>query len=176
MNKAVFLDRDGVVNKALVINGTPFSPRSVQEVEITQEASKCVNRLEKLGFEIAIITNQPDIARAKTTISKVNEIHDFIKEATGIKNFFICPHDDSDNRECRKPKIGLLLQAAKLLNIDLKRSYLIGDRWKDIEAGQSAGCRSIFINNNYVEKAPNFPYIEVQSLSEATQLIAGEIL
>ncbi len=174
MNKAVFLDRDGVVNKALVVNGTPFSPRLLQEVEIVEEVSNCVIRLKKLGFKIAIVTNQPDIARAKTTLSKVNEIHDFITEETGITNFFICPHDDSDNCECRKPKIGLLLQAATRLKIDLKRSYLIGDRWKDIEAGQSAGCKSIFINNNYLEKAPKLPYIEVKSLSEATQIIAGD--
>lgn len=175
MRKAVFLDRDGVVNKAIVRNGAPFSPKSMQEVEIIEDVRECIIRLEKLEFQIVVVTNQPDIAREKTSLSQVNEIHDLIKKFTGIRNFFICPHDDIDNCECRKPKSGLLVQAAKLLKIDLARSYMIGDRWKDIEAGQNAGCKCIFINRNYSEKSPKFPYTEVKSLSEATVIIAGAI-
>jgi D-glycero-D-manno-heptose 1,7-bisphosphate phosphatase len=176
LHKAVFLDRDGVVNKAIVINGAPFSPKSMQEVEIIEDVRECIIRLEKLEFQIVVVTNQPDIAREKTSLRQVNEIHDLIKKVTGIKNFFICPHDDRDSCECRKPKSGLLVQAAKLLKIDLARSYVIGDRWKDIEAGQNVGCKCIFINRNYSEKPPKFPYTEVNSLSEATHIIAGAIL
>jgi len=174
LNKAVFLDRDGVVNDAIVLNGIPFSPRNIEEVEIRKEVRTCVLRLEKLGFKVVVVTNQPDIARKKTNLRNVNEIHDFIQGETGIENFYICPHDDSDNCECRKPSSGLLLQAAKHLKLDLEKSYLIGDRWKDIEAGQNAGCMCFFINNNYLEKAPQLPYIEVKSLSEATKIIEGE--
>lgn len=176
MYRAVFLDRDGVVNKAIVRNGLPFSPKSKQEVEIIEDVKDCITRLEKLSFQIVVVTNQPDIARKKITINQVNDIHDFIKELTGIRNFFICPHDDSDNCECRKPKSGLLIQAAKLLKIDLGRSYMIGDRWKDIEAGQNAGCTCIFINRNYSENPPKYPFVEVKSLSEAISIIKGSIL
>lgn len=175
MNKAVFLDRDGVVNEAIVRNGVPFSPKSMREVEIIEDVKECIIRLEKLEFQIVVVTNQPDIARKKTSLSRVNEIHDLIKKATGIKNFFICPHDDRDSCQCRKPKSGLLVQAAKLLKIDLERSYIIGDRWKDIEAGQNVGCKGIFINRNYSEKPPKLPYTEVKSLSEATNIIVGAI-
>ena len=175
MNKAVFLDRDGVVNEAIVRNGVPFSPKSMREVEIIEDVKECIIRLEKLEFQIVVVTNQPDIAREKTSLSQVNEIHDLIKKVTGIKNFFICPHDDVHSCECRKPKSGLLVQAAKLLKIDLERSYIIGDRWKDIEAGQNVGCKGIFINRNYSEKLPKLPYTEVKSLSEATSIIVGAI-
>jgi D-glycero-D-manno-heptose 1,7-bisphosphate phosphatase len=174
--RAVFLDRDGVLNKAIVRNGMPFSPKSTQEVEIIEDVKECIIGLEKLGFQIVVVTNQPDIAREEISINQVNDIHDFIKKFTGINNFFICPHDDSDNCECRKPKSGLLLQAAKLLKIDLGRSYMIGDRWKDIEAGQNAGCTCFFINRNYSETPPKHPFIEVKSLSEATSIIKGLIL
>jgi D-glycero-D-manno-heptose 1,7-bisphosphate phosphatase len=176
LDRAVFLDRDGVVNKAIVINGMPFSPKSKQEVEIIKDVKECIIGLEKLGFQIVVVTNQPDIARQEISINQVNDIHDLIKKFTGISNFFTCPHDDSDNCECRKPKSGLLLQAAKLLKIDLGRSYMIGDRWKDIEAGQNAGCTCFFINRNYSEKPPKHPFIEVKSLSEATSIIKGLIL
>lgn len=175
MNKAVFLDRDGVVNEAIIRNGAPFSPKSMNEVEIIEDVRECVIRLEKLEFQIVVVTNQPDIAREKTSLSQVNEIHDLIKKVTGIKNFFICPHDDKDSCECRKPKSGLLVQAAKLLKIDLESSYIIGDRWKDIVAGQNVGCKGIFINRNYSEKSPKLPYTEVKSLSEATKIIEGAV-
>ena len=175
MKKAVFLDRDGVVNKALVVNGKPYSPRLVEEVEIIPGVAQSVLELNKAGFEIVVITNQPDIARKKITTEIIKEIHDFIKKETGITDFYFCPHDDIDYCQCRKPKAGLITQAASDLKIDLNQSYLVGDRWKDITAGQVAGCKCFFIDENYSENKPNMPYTQVESLKEATWKILNKI-
>jgi D-glycero-D-manno-heptose 1,7-bisphosphate phosphatase len=171
MHRAVILDRDGVINKSIVVNGKPFPPNSVTEVEIFDDVSFCVSELRNEGFEIVVVTNQPDIARGKTNSSEVEKIHNLIRDKTGIKDFFVCPHDDSDNCNCRKPRIGLLVQAANALDLDLQRSFMVGDRWRDMEAGQKAGCSCFFINNKYSEQLPKPPYIEVESLSEATKII-----
>ena len=176
MNRAIFLDRDGVINKAHIKNGKPFSPSSPTELEIFDDIQLCISKLKKIGFVIAVLTNQPDIARGRISLKMVETIHDIIKDKTTISHFFICPHDDLDFCNCRKPKIGLLLQAALDLDIDLKQSFMIGDRWKDIQAGQNAGCRCFFINNDYSEEKPKLPYIEIKSLTEATNLIIEEFV
>jgi D-glycero-D-manno-heptose 1,7-bisphosphate phosphatase len=170
----VFLDRDGVINKSLVLNGKPFPPRSVAELQIFEEVESCVAKLERKGFEIVVVTNQPEIARGETSIKTVEEIHQTIREKTGIKNFYVCPHDDDDRCYCRKPKIGMLVEASIALNIDLQRSFLVGDRWRDIQAGQTAGCNCLFINYNYSEILPKPPYIEVRSIMQATNIITED--
>ena len=164
MNRAVFLDRDGVINKSTVVDGKPHPPKSVNELIIFEDVETCITELKEIGFEIVVVTNQPDISRGKTSFETVNKINNRIRKKTKIINFYICPHDELDNCPCRKPRIGLLLQAASELNIDLQSSYMVGDRWRDIEAGQEAGC-------NYLEKLPSPPYIEVGSLTEATRII-----
>jgi D-glycero-D-manno-heptose 1,7-bisphosphate phosphatase len=175
LKKAIFLDRDGVINKAIVVNGKPYSPRSVEEVEIIAGVAQSILELKNAGFEIIVVTNQPDIARKKTTTEKIQEIHDFIKKETGVNNFYLCPHDNSDTCLCRKPKAGLITRAADDLEVDLSQSYLIGDRWKDITAGQLAGCECFFIEENYLEKKPNMPYTRVKSLREASWKILNKI-
>jgi D-glycero-D-manno-heptose 1,7-bisphosphate phosphatase len=174
LKRAVFLDRDGVVNKALVVNGKPYSPRSVEEVEIITGVAQSVFELKKAGFEIIVVTNQPDIARKKVTTEVIKEIHDFIRNETGITEFYFCPHDDIDYCQCRKPKVGLITKAAIDLKIHLNQSYLVGDRWKDITAGQASGCKCFFIDENYSENKPSMPYTQVESLKEATWKILNE--
>lgn len=174
MKRAVFLDRDGVINKPVVLDGHPFPPSSANEVEIFQGVEQSISKLKNDGFEIVVVTNQPDIARGKTDLKRVEEIHNLIQEKTNITNFYICAHDDIDNCDCRKPKIGLFLQAAFELDIDLKRSFMVGDRWKDIQAGQKAGCKCFFINYDYRELLPKPPYIDVKSIADVAKLIIGE--
>jgi D-glycero-D-manno-heptose 1,7-bisphosphate phosphatase len=171
LNRAVFLDRDGVINKTVVVDGKPYPPSSVKELEIFEGVDQSIDRLIKKGFEIVVVTNQPDLARGKTDLKAVEDIHNQIRQKTKIKNFFICPHDELDQCICRKPKTGLLIQAKIALDLDLQNSFMIGDRWKDIQAGQRAGCKCFFINFSYSEKLPNPPYIEVKSLTEATKFI-----
>ena len=173
MKKAIFLDRDGVINKAIVKNGRPYSPESLFEVEFCDQAVSAIAELRTAGFEIIVITNQPDISRGKTTFNSVEKIHKYIEEVTQINSFYICPHQDSDECGCRKPKSGLLKLAAEQREIELAQSFLVGDRWRDIAAGQEVGCTCYFINYDYKEKRPQAPFFEVRSLKEASIQILG---
>ena len=174
MSKAVFLDRDGVVNKAFVVNGLPKPPRTIREVEILPGVQRAVSILRQLNFEIVIVTNQPDAARGLVTVESVVEINDYLKLELGIAHVYTCFHDDTDECNCRKPQPGLILRAAKDLAIDLSASSLVGDRWRDISAGQAAGCETYFIDNLYSEEQPRKPYTTVSSLLEAVELLTGD--
>jgi len=171
MKRAVFLDRDGVVNKAFVLAGVPTPPRTLEDIEILPGVKDSIASLYKQNFEIVIVTNQPDTARGLITRESVNEINNFLRHSLGVDHIYTCFHDDSDKCFCRKPSPGLILEAAKELSIDLSRSSMVGDRWRDIAAGQSAGCECYFIDYKYVEKSPPLPFTRVSSLLEATRMI-----
>lgn len=175
LKRAVFLDRDGVVNKAIIKDNLPQSPKKLSELEIIQGVRLSIELLKMKGFEIVVITNQPDIARGLITINEIESFHKKIESETGITNFYVCPHDEIDTCKCRKPKIGLIQNASIKLGIDLSTSYVVGDRWKDIEAGQTAGCQCFFIDYKYSEKQPMQPFIGVASLMEAAiTILEGE--
>lgn len=169
---AVFLDRDGVVNQSLIINGKPHSPRRIEDLVILNGVKEAVSLLHKKRFVTVVVTNQPDIARGHLTRETLSELHNAISQVTGISNFYVCDHDDHDACECRKPKTGLFSNAAQDLNLDLSRSFVVGDRWKDIEAGQRAGCMCFFIDGKYSERRPSPPFHTVASLLEAAKIIA----
>jgi D-glycero-D-manno-heptose 1,7-bisphosphate phosphatase len=147
--KAIFMDRDGVINKVLLNNGHPFSPRKLDEFELLPNVKEVLNSFKEMGFINIIVTNQPDIARGLMKIEELNSMHTLIKKRLPIDDIYVCTHDDSDNCSCRKPKPGMLLDAAKKWGIDLNRSFLIGDTWKDMEAGKAAGCKTILIDAPY---------------------------
>lgn len=174
MVKAVFLDRDGVINRSDVIEGKPIAPKSLSELRILPGVIEAVNELKYAEYKIVVVTNQPDIANGLVSTQNVIEINKAISEITSIEHFFICPHNEIDNCVCRKPKPGLLVQAANELGIDLSKSYLVGDRWRDIAAGQAAGCVNFFIDYSYIEKEPQGAFIRVKSLFEAANLILKE--
>ena len=174
MNRAVFLDRDGVVNLAYTRSGKPYPPKDLNQLIILTGVEESVRRLKKFGFAVVVITNQPDISNGKSSNEIVSVLHKEIALLTGIENFYICPHIEADNCQCRKPKPGLLLEAANELNIDLRKSYMVGDRWRDVEAGKNAGCKNFFIDYNYSEKRPVEPFITVSSLLQVVELILGE--
>ncbi len=171
MRKAIFLDRDGVINKTIIRSGKPYSPGDMSQVEIIAGVNLALDKFRYLNFEIIVVTNQPNIARGIDHPKFLIDVHNYLKSELSIENFYICPHDDSDNCICRKPLPGLLMIASQELDINLSDSYMIGDRWKDIEAGQQAGCTCFFINYGYDEKQPKKPYTEVNSLLEAATLI-----
>lgn len=174
MNRAVFLDRDGVVNLAYTRSGKPYPPKDLNQLVILTGVEESIKKLKKFGFSVVVITNQPDISNGNSSNQKVNALHKEISLLTGIEHFYICPHVEADDCQCRKPKPGLLLEAAKELNIDLRKSYMVGDRWRDVEAGQNAGCKNFFIDYNYSEKRPIEPFVTVSSLLHAVGLILGE--
>jgi D-glycero-D-manno-heptose 1,7-bisphosphate phosphatase len=172
---AVFLDRDGVLIEAVVIDGTPHPPPSVAEVRVIGSAVEACRRLRQAGFALVVATNQPDVARGTETVEGVRAINDVIREQIEIDEFVECIHDDADNCDCRKPKPGMLVAAAQRLGLDLTRSYMVGDRWKDVEAGRRAGCATVFVDRGYTERQPDQPDVVVAELAEAVPGIVAAL-
>jgi len=173
-NRAVFLDRDGVINKAVVIDGKPYPPASMEEFEICLHVKEGLETLSAAGFLNIVVTNQPDVRTGKQSRAVVDDFHRKLKDELPIDDIYVCFHIDGDNCDCRKPQPGLLLRAAEKWSIDLERSFMLGDRWKDIEAGQRAGCTTCWLPGGYAEPEPKAPDFVVGSLLEASQHILKE--
>jgi len=149
--RAVFLDRDGIVNRAIVRNGKPFPPARLEELEILPGALTSLLQLANVGYILVGITNQPDVARGSQSRQTVETFNTLLLSKLPIQEIFVCYHDNIDNCDCRKPKPGLILRAAKKYSLDLSQSWMIGDRWKDIAAGQAVGLKTIFVDYHYAE-------------------------
>ena len=171
MKKSVFLDRDGVINKVYIKDGLPRSPNSSNELKILPGVRESVIKLKKLNFICLMVTNQPNVSRKKIDKNSVIQMNNFLKNEIALDDIFVCYHDDSDNCNCRKPKPGLLLQAGKKWDVDFKKSFMIGDRWKDIQAGEKVGCKTIFLDYKYNEKKPKKPDFVSDSLLNAAHII-----
>jgi D-glycero-D-manno-heptose 1,7-bisphosphate phosphatase len=173
MKRAVFLDRDGVLNRSpMDENGRSYPPFSVAETEILPGTAEALKRLKELGFLLLVVSNQPDVARGVTNRETAEAINAYLKQELGLDEFFVCYHTDEDHCGCRKPKPGLILQAAEKYGIDCNRSYMIGDRWRDVDAGGSAGCTTLQIQYHYKERGPDHtPQAEVDSLPQAVEWI-----
>lgn len=158
LRHAIFLDRDGVLNAAIrAADGRPLPPRSEAELAILPGVPETCAALRQAGFLLIGCTNQPDIARGTTTSAFVAWVNDQVARAAGLDEMRLCPHDDADGCHCRKPLPGMLTDAAAAHGIDLAASWMVGDRFRDIEAGQAAGCRTLFIDHGYPERAPARP-------------------
>ncbi len=157
MPRAILLDRDGVINEAVIKDGKPYPPASIAELIIAADIQPSLTALKAAGFVLIVVTNQPDVARGKTTVDAVGAIHAHLMAQLPLDDILVCYHDDKDQCLCRKPQPGLLLRAAKQYNLDLSHCVMVGDRWRDIEAGQRAGCKTVWLNNGYTEKAPRLP-------------------
>ena len=171
MKKAVFLDRDGVINKAIVKNGLPTPPSLLDELKILPGVKESILKLKKLNFVCIVVTNQPDVSRGKINKNTVIKINNFLKKKIKLDDIFVCYHDDKDNCNCRKPKPGLLLQAGKKWNVDFKKSFMIGDQWRDIQSGEKAGCKTIFLDYKYKDKKPKNPDFVTDTLLNAVFFI-----
>jgi D-glycero-D-manno-heptose 1,7-bisphosphate phosphatase len=167
MVRAVFLDRDGVINANLERDGKPVAPTTLEEFRIFPDAAAATRRLKDAGFLLVVVTNQPDVTIGRTSKATMEAMHDQIRKLMPIDDFEICFHTDADNCACRKPKPGLLLRAAAKHGIALTDSIMIGDRWRDVLAGQAAGCRTIRIDHGMAEDRPSAPERTVKSLTEA---------
>jgi len=171
MRRAVFLDRDGVVNRAFLRQGRPYPPPTLSDLRVLPGVRDACRKLHDAGFALILITNQPDIARGTTPAEQVAEMNERLRRFLQLDAVCVCPHDDDARCSCRKPKPGLLLEAARAWKLDLPSSYMVGDRWRDIEAGHRAGCRTIFVDYGYTERRPDGPFVQVRSLREAANYI-----
>ena len=169
--RGIFLDRDGVINQVVMKDGCPFPPDNLDELVIFPRVYEELTEFKKRGWSLFIVTNQPDVARGLTSKTKVQQINRYIDDYLPVDEILTCFHDDDDECLCRKPKPGLILQAAKKYGINLTSSFMIGDRWKDIEAGKSAGCSTIYIDYGYNEKKPEFYDHRVRSFDAACKII-----
>jgi D-glycero-D-manno-heptose 1,7-bisphosphate phosphatase len=167
----VFLDRDGVLNEAIVREGRPFPPATVAEVVIPEDVREACRRLADTGMLLVLVTNQPDIARGTTTWPAVDAINAHVATELGLDAVYVCPHDDADACGCRKPAPGLLRDAAGRLGVDLARSVMVGDRWRDIEAGRHAGVTTVWIRSDYHEPPPVAPDHVVDRLLDIVPLV-----
>ncbi len=153
---AVFLDRDGVLNRTTVRNGVPHPPARLDEFELLPGVPEALGRLAE-HFPLFVVTNQPDVARGSQTLQRVEEMNNYLRCRMPVVEVLTCYHDNDDDCPCRKPRPGLLYQAARRWHIDLKRSFLVGDRWSDILAGQAAGCRTVLVDKPYSGGERCFP-------------------
>jgi D-glycero-D-manno-heptose 1,7-bisphosphate phosphatase len=171
MRRAVFLDRDGVLNRAIVRNGRPYPPANLAELETLPGVDHACRDLRTAGFLLIMVTNQPDVARGSQTRAMVESINQILSDRLSLDMVKVCYHDEPDHCTCRKPGPGLLQESAREWDIDLSASFMIGDRWKDIEAGRRAGCQTILVQSGYDERKPEGYDGEVESLAAAVDWI-----
>ena len=167
----MFLDRDGVINKGVIIDGKSYPPQTIEDYELLPGVKEGICSLHEAEFKVFVATNQPDVETGKQKIEVVEQMHDYLLSTLPIDEIFVCYHTDSAQCSCRKPKPGMLLEAAEKYGIDLKKSFMVGDRWRDVEAGQAVGCHAFFIDYGYNEKLPKKPYRTVKNLLEAAKII-----
>ena len=176
MTRAVFLDRDGVINRAIERDGKPFAPMSYREFEIYPEVSGACAKLKAAGFLLIVATNQPDVGRGTMKQELVESIHAEMCRELPIDRVEVC-YDSGYGpveSEFRKPKPGMLLRAARELQIDLAQSWMVGDRWRDIDCGANAGCKTVLIDRHYTEALKQKPDFSAGNLAEAADIILRE--
>ena len=173
MNRAVFLDRDGVLNLPIVRAGQPYPPQTLAEFQLYPEAPEACALLRRAGFLLVIVTNQPDIGRGTQSLQMLEAMHERLQQTIPVDRIEVCSAADdlAPGAHRRKPAPGMLLEAAAALDIDFTRSYLIGDRWRDIDCGRAAGCTTLFIDRGYAEQLRHPPHHRVSNLLEAAHLI-----
>jgi D-glycero-D-manno-heptose 1,7-bisphosphate phosphatase len=172
---AVFLDRDGVLNEAMVRGGRPLPPTSVEEVVIRAGVREACRSFRDAGLLLIVVTNQPDIARRTSTWESVHAINEYLMVELALDAVFVCAHDDADGCRCRKPAPGLLFSAADRFGLDLARSVMVGDRWRDIEAGARAGVSTVWVRSDYCEPPPNAPDHVVDGLLDVVPLVSSSL-
>ena len=173
----VFLDRDGVLNEPVVRNGKPYQPAFADDITLCDGVEDALRKLRDVGFALIVVTNQPDISRETTSAEAVEQINNRLRAMLDLDDILVCPHDDADDCDCRKPRPGLLFRGAMRHNIDLQRSFMIGDRWRDIEAGASAGCRTALIDRCYDERQSSVaPDARFRSILEAANWVISNQL
>ncbi len=176
MRRAIFLDRDGVLNKPVLVCNKPYPPSNLSELEIYPGVQKSCAQLHQAGFLLVVVTNQPDVARGKQKVGVVEKINRELMSLLPLDSILVCYHDDADACTCRKPSPGMLIKAQGLWEIDLSRSFIIGDTWRDIAAGAAVGCRTILLVREYaIDPIKPPPNNKFKTLLEATEWILNSI-
>jgi D-glycero-D-manno-heptose 1,7-bisphosphate phosphatase len=173
VRRAVFLDRDGVLTVPEFRDGRSFAPRRLEDFRLFEGALESLRRLKAAGFLLVVVTNQPDVGHGLVERSVIEAMHYRLGEALPVDAIESCYHRPGDGCDCRKPKPGMLRRAAARLDIDFRRSFMIGDRGSDVAAGRAVGCTTIFIDLGYRGEPSETPDHTVYSLNEAARLVLG---
>jgi D-glycero-D-manno-heptose 1,7-bisphosphate phosphatase len=171
LRRAVFLDRDGVINRSLRIRGKPIAPRKLSEFRLLPGARRGIAQLKRRGFLVVVATNQPDVAKGKIAKPVVEAMNRRLREELDVDLVKVCMHAQDEGCRCRKPAPGMLDEASRELGISLGRSYMVGDRWSDVEAGRTAGCYTVKVERRWANERPSRPDAVVGSLAAAVRHI-----
>lgn len=169
--RAVFLDRDGVLTVPEFRGGRSFAPRRLADFRLYEDAAESTRRMKEAGFKMVVVTNQPDVGRGLLALDIVEEMHRRLAAALPVDAIESCYHRQDEGCDCRKPKSGMLRRAAWRLGIDCSRSFMIGDRASDVEAGRNVSCRTIFIDRGYIDEQSGQADFIVKSLAQATLIV-----
>ncbi len=169
--RAVFLDRDGVINRAVALGGRSYPPASLDDFELLPDVPQAIQALRAADFRIVVATNQPDVGKGLQRREVVEAMHESLRRSLPLDAIKVCYHTDEDRCACRKPRPGMLLEAAQEWALELPRCVMVGDRWRDIEAGKAVGCKTILVQRGYEERQAEAPDAVVGSLAEASALI-----
>lgn len=164
-----------MINPARVVDGKPHPPELPAEAELLPGVDDACADLVAAGWLLFVVTNQPDIARGAVSLDEVTAFNEALVEPLPITEVLMCAHDDGDGCLCRKPLPGMLLEVADRWNIDLALSVMVGDRWRDVEAGRAAGTTTIFIDRGYAERQPDHPDHVVADLPAAARVILNSV-
>lgn len=167
----MFLDRDGVLNRTEVRDGMPRPPTDVSQLVILPGVMEGCRSLREEGWLLVMVTNQPDVQRGRLRRADVEEINARLRELLALDDVRVCYHVDTDGCRCRKPEPGMLLEAAAAFDVDLATSFMIGDRWRDVEAGRRAGCRTVLVGPGYAERERVLADLRAPSFTEAVAWI-----
>ena len=172
-NKAIFLDRDGVLNIPRIINGKSFAPKKFKDFKLYPNTISNCKKLKNKNYLLIVITNQPDIQRKKIKIEELKNMHEKLYRAINYDDLY-CSYTDNNKSYYRKPNPGMLVRAVKKNKININKSFMIGDRWSDIECAKRVKCKSVFIDRDYNEAKPKNFYAKAKSFSEAVRIILNE--
>jgi D-glycero-D-manno-heptose 1,7-bisphosphate phosphatase len=151
MKQAVFIERDGVLNRVKVERQQQVSPLTLEEFQVIQEGAPLLKRLKASGLLVIVTTNQPGLSRGYQSRRELDRMHDLLRKTFPLDDLLVCAHDETDRCPCRKPKPGLLIEAGFKWKLDLDRSFVISDKWQDAEAARIAGCTSLLLESPWVK-------------------------
>lgn len=149
MRRAAFLDRDGVLCETILREGKAIAPLSLDEFRLVDGLVEDIGRLRGAGLLCIVFTNQPEVARKVLATDVLDRMHERLRAAAAFDDVFVCPHERAEGCACCKPRPGMLLDAARKWGIDLARSFVVGDRWVDVEAGRAVGACTILVDRPY---------------------------
>ncbi len=174
MKKAIFLDRDGVINNTLLKMGKMRAPYTLEEFSFINGVREAVTKLKEKGFVLIVVTNQPDVARGWVSREGVDVVNQYVMSELEVDDLISCFHTEKDGCECRKPKPGMLTNSAKKWDVDLSRSFMVGDRMSDVEAGLAAGCTTILVGDGEEDVGLKSPHFRAKDLNSSVQWILNQ--